>query len=108
VGFATKPQMARKMIARAIATKLPFAFVATDTVYGRGDIETMLRKAGKRYVLGVPSTRVSHSWGKKQLIGGSAAEIAHRHRCAARKRSELECGVVPRILPPARLARRSK
>jgi SRSO17 transposase len=76
VGFATKPQMARKMIARAIAAKLPFAFVATDTVYGTGDIETMLRKAGKGYVLGVPSTHVFHSWGKKQLIGGTAAEIA--------------------------------
>jgi SRSO17 transposase len=76
VGFATKPQMARKMIARAIATRVPFAFVATDTVYGTGDIETMLRKAGKGYVLGVPSTHVFHSWGKKQLVGGSAAEIA--------------------------------
>jgi SRSO17 transposase len=75
VSFATKPQMARKMIARAIAAKVPFGFVATDTVYGTGDIETMLRKAGKGYVLGVASTHVFHSWGKKQLIGGSAAEI---------------------------------
>jgi hypothetical protein len=53
VGFATKPQIARRMIARAIAAKVPFAFVAADSVYGTGDIETMLRKAGKGYVLGV-------------------------------------------------------
>jgi SRSO17 transposase len=86
VGFATKPQMARKMIARAIAANLPFAFVATDTVYGTGDIETMLRKAGKGYVLGVPSTHVFHSWGKKQLIGGSAAEIAQNLRKSAWRR----------------------
>src|SRR6476619_5296506 len=53
VGFATKPQIARRMIARALAAKVPFAFVAADSVYGTGDIETMLRKAGKGYALGV-------------------------------------------------------
>ena len=76
VGFATKPQIARAMIARAIAAKLPFSFVAADSVYGTGAIETMLRKAGKGYVLGVAANRVFHSWGKKQLVGGSAAKIA--------------------------------
>jgi SRSO17 transposase len=45
--FATKPQLARKMIAQAIAAKVPFSFVAADSVYGTGDIEAMLRKAGK-------------------------------------------------------------
>lgn len=47
VSFATKPQMARRMIARAVAAKMPFCFVAADSVYGTGEIETMLRKAGK-------------------------------------------------------------
>src|SRR5450759_5715089 len=45
VSFATKPQIARRMIARAIAAKVPFSFVAADSVYGTGDIETTLRKA---------------------------------------------------------------
>jgi SRSO17 transposase len=76
VGFATKPQIARRMIARALAAKVPFAFVAADSVYGTGDIETMLRKAGKGYVLGVAANRVFRSWGKKQLIGGTAVKIA--------------------------------
>jgi SRSO17 transposase len=76
VGFATKPQIARQMIARALAAKVPFAFVAADSVYGTGDIETMLRKAGKGYVLGVAANHVFRSWGKKQLIGGNAAKIA--------------------------------
>ena len=76
VGFATKPQIARQMIARALAAKVPFAFVAADSVYGTGDIETMLRKAGKGYVLGVAVNHVFRSWGKKQLIGGTAAKIA--------------------------------
>ena len=68
VGFATKPQIARRMIARAIAAKVPFSFVAADSVYGTGDIETMLRKAGKGYVLGVAANHVFHSWGKKQFV----------------------------------------
>src|ERR1700751_1002371 len=61
VAFATKPQMARRMIARALAVKVPFAFVAADSVYGTGDIETMLRKAGKGYVLGVAANHVFRS-----------------------------------------------
>ena len=76
VSFASKPQIARRMIAHAIAAKVPFSFVAADSVYGTGDIETMLRKAGKGYVLGVASNHVFHSWGKNQLIGGTAAKIA--------------------------------
>jgi SRSO17 transposase len=76
VGFATKPQIARKMIARAITAKVPFAFVAADSVYGTGDIETMLRKAGRGYVLGVASNHVFYAWGKKLFAGGTAADIA--------------------------------
>ena len=76
VGFATKPQIARRMIARAIAAEVPVSFVAADSVYGTGEIETMLRKAGKGYVLGVASNHVFRSWSKKQLVGGAAAKIA--------------------------------
>src|SRR5271169_2228214 len=70
VGFATKPQIARRIIARAIASKVPFSFVAADSVYGTGDIETTLRKAGKGYVLGVASNHMFNSWGKKQFVRG--------------------------------------
>jgi SRSO17 transposase len=76
VSFATKPQIARGMIARAIAAKVPFSFVAADSVYGTGEIETALRKAGKGYVLGVAANHLFHTWGKKQMVRGSAAKIA--------------------------------
>lgn len=76
VGFATKPKIARRMITRAIAAKVPFSFVAADTVYGTGEIETLLRKAGKGYVLGVASNHVFQSWGKPQPVAGTAAAIA--------------------------------
>jgi SRSO17 transposase len=76
VDFATKPQLARRMIARALAAQVPFSFVAADSVYGTGAIETMLRKAGKGYVLGVAANRVFRSWGQRQLVEGTASQIA--------------------------------
>jgi DDE superfamily endonuclease len=33
VSFATKPQIARQMIARALAAKVPFAFVVADILF---------------------------------------------------------------------------
>ena len=55
----------------------PGELVAKATsVYGAGSVETMLRKAGKGYVLGVAANHVFHSWSQKQAIGGTAAEIA--------------------------------
>ena len=76
VEFATKPQLAAAMIARAIAANVPFAWVAADTVYGVGDIERDLRRAGKGYVLGVSSAHWFGSWSRAQPLGGSAGEIA--------------------------------
>ena len=75
VAFATKPQLAATMIARAIAAAVPFRWVAGDTVYGVGDIERDLRRAGKGYVLGVDASQVFRSWGKPRIIAGTAAAI---------------------------------
>jgi SRSO17 transposase len=47
VTFATKPRLALAMIERAITAKVPFTWVAADSVYGVGEIETALRRAGK-------------------------------------------------------------
>ena len=77
-GFATKPALALAMIERAIVAKVPFSFVAADTVYGVGDIETALRRNGKGYVLGVKSNEPFHSWDKPQIIAGTAKEITNR------------------------------
>ena len=75
-GFATKPRLARAMIERAIAAKVPFMWVAADSVYGVGEIETALRRAGKGYVLGVNGTHPFNSWGDKPAVAGTAEEIA--------------------------------
>ena len=75
IGFATKPRLAIWMIARAVASGVPFSWVAADSVYGVGEIEGDLRRLGKGYVLGVASAHVFRSWGKKRLFAGTAAEI---------------------------------
>jgi SRSO17 transposase len=74
--FATKPGLALTMIERAIAADAPFGWVAADSVYGVGDIEMALRRAGKGYVLGVPSSHRFNSWDKPQPVAGSAEAIA--------------------------------
>lgn len=76
VSFATKPQLAMRMIARAMAAEVPFHWVAGDTVYGVGDIERDLRRAGKGYVLGVDAAHVFRSWDKPRRIAGTARDIA--------------------------------
>ena len=76
IEFKTKPRLATAMIERAIVAPVPFAWVAADTVYGVGDLENALRRAGKGYVLGVSSTHWFGSWNRERPLGGSAEEIA--------------------------------
>jgi SRSO17 transposase len=74
--FATKPGLAVAMIGRAIAAGVPFAWVAADSVYGVGDVETVLRRAGRGYVLGVNSNHQFRSWKGKPPVAGTAEAIA--------------------------------
>lgn len=76
MGFATKPRLALAMIERALAAKVPFMWVAADSVYGVGEIELALRRAGKGYVLGVNGTHPFNSWGDRPAVAGTAKEIA--------------------------------
>jgi SRSO17 transposase len=64
------------MIERAIAAGVPFSWVAADSIYGVGEIEMALRRAGKGYVLGVSATHQFNSWGGKPVLAGTAEEIA--------------------------------
>jgi SRSO17 transposase len=75
VRFATKPRLAAGMIERALEAGVPFAWVAADSIYGVGEVEKVLRRAGKGYVLGVTGTHQFWSWGKAP-IAGTAEEIA--------------------------------
>lgn len=76
VAFATKPKLATGLIARAIAADVPFAWVAADSVYGVGEVETALRRASKGYVLGVSGNHVFRSWHPDIRLAGEARDIA--------------------------------
>jgi SRSO17 transposase len=76
ITFTTKPRLALAMIERAIAAGVPFGWVAGDTVYGSGEVEIRLRRAGKGYVLGANATDLFTSWGKKPPVAGAAKAIA--------------------------------
>ena len=76
VRFATKPRLAVGMIERALEAGVPFAWVAADSIYGVGEVEKVLRQAGKGYVLGVTGTHPFRSWGKKPGWSGTAETIA--------------------------------
>ena len=86
IGFATKPQLAGRMIEQAIAAGVPFAWVAADSVYGVGALEMQLRRAGKGYVLGVNADSQFNSWIGKPVVTGTAEEIAQSLEPAAWKR----------------------
>jgi SRSO17 transposase len=55
-------------------------------VYGVGDVEQALRKAGKGYVHGVGSNHHFGSWVGKLAVFGTAGEIAQDLDPAARHR----------------------
>jgi SRSO17 transposase len=86
VKFATKPSLARQMIEHAVTRRLPFSWVAADSVYGVGEIELALRKAGKGYVLGVHSNHSFMSWGKARAVSGTASDIAAQLEASAWQR----------------------
>jgi SRSO17 transposase len=77
IRFATKPAIAVGMVHRAIGAKVPFAWVAADTVYGVGELEMALRRAGKGYVLGVTGAAPFNSWDKPRVVAGTAEVIAN-------------------------------
>ena len=90
--FRTKPQLAAAMIERAIAADVPFGWVAGDSIYGVGEIEIALRRAGKGYVLGVNASHPFGSWGDKPLLAGTAEAIARGQGKAAWQRLSAGAG----------------
>src|SRR3954464_12261100 len=76
VAFATKPQIARAMLERAVLAHVPCAWVAGDSVYGADPaLRRSIEAAGKGYVLTVTSAqhlglRPVGDWAKEVSKGG--------------------------------------
>jgi SRSO17 transposase len=64
--FATKPELARQMVERAIAAGVPFGWFAADEVYGQNTaLRDWLEEQSVRYVMAVPcSQQVATAAGK--------------------------------------------
>jgi SRSO17 transposase len=76
--FATKPQLAEVMIARAVAAGLPFGWVTADEAYGdNGPLRAFLEAEQIRYVLAVSCD----------------------HRIAARSGTTIRADVLARTIP---------
>src|SRR5258707_432074 len=73
VGFATKGELARDLLARAFAAGAPARWVVGDTVYSGDEVRRWLEGQGRSYVLAVPSTHGiwtrAHQQTAEQLIG---------------------------------------
>jgi SRSO17 transposase len=73
--FATKPQLARHMLARAFAAGVPVRWVVGDCIYGAEDLRRWLEAEGRTYVLAVTSTHAIWEFGEQVTV----AEVVERH-----------------------------
>lgn len=88
--FATKPQLAKVMIARAVAAGLAFGWVTGDEFYGdNGPLRTWLEDERIRYVLAV-------SCDHRIAVGGGGKIRASPARSRAGPGSACRAGPAPR------------
>jgi SRSO17 transposase len=78
--FATKPQLAAQMIARALDAGAPAGWVAADEVYGNDpQLRAMLHQRGVGYLLAVPRTHwVDAGFGPRE-VAALAEACQHRY-----------------------------
>ncbi len=77
--FATKNDLARTMVLRALASPLPVAWVAADAAYGQDSrFRRFLEDAGLSYVMAVPKSQQVHGPLIDHLIGQAPPEAWQR------------------------------
>ena len=75
VAFATKGELAQRMLARAFAAGVPAEWVVGDSVYGYDEVRLWLEAQQKNYVLAVPETHQVWVQGRAQPVGLVAALV---------------------------------
>ncbi len=73
VVFATKGDLAQRMLARAFAAGVPARWVVGDTVYGYDEMCSWLEEQQRNFVLAVPETHTVWIAGQPQPVGLVAA-----------------------------------
>ncbi|MFE1775592.1 IS701 family transposase [Streptomyces sp. NPDC059008] len=86
LAFATKPELARRLVTRALASPLPIAWVTADALYGQDwHFRRMLEEAGVGYVVAVPKSQQVKSlagcWRIDQLISDAPDDSWERLSC---------------------------
>ncbi|MGW2836011.1 IS701 family transposase [Streptomyces sp. NPDC001286] len=81
--FATKGDLAKAMVMRALASPLPVAWVTADSAYGQEwRLRRMLEEAGIGSVLAVPKSQHVHALGRIDFAIAQAPDDAwERHSC---------------------------
>ena len=75
-GFATKPELAQKMIERVVAAKVPFGWFAADEVYGQNPgLRDWLEEQQIAYVVAVPCSQLLTIAGGKLRADELAARV---------------------------------
>lgn len=85
-GFATKTELARILVTRALASPLPVSWVTADALYGQDwHFRRMIEEAGLGYAVAVPKSQQVKSlagcWRIDQLVGEALAEAWERLSC---------------------------
>ncbi|WP_432423231.1 IS701 family transposase [Streptomyces pseudovenezuelae] len=79
--FATKPDLAKAMVLRAIASPLPIAWVTADAAYGQEwRLRRMLEETGLGYVLAVPKSQQVPHFGRVDHLFSQAPDQAWERR----------------------------
>jgi len=79
VSFATKPELAKRMVQRVKSAGLPICWVVADTVYGHSpDLRLFLEEQGYAYAMAVPSTEVVSVQTRSGLLLSDVASIAQQ------------------------------
>ena len=77
--FATKPELAQRMVQRVQAAGLPIGWVVADTVYGHSSgLRDFLEEQGSAYALAVPSTEVVCVQTRAGILLADVASIAQQ------------------------------
>jgi SRSO17 transposase len=81
--FATKGDLAKVMIQRALKSPLPIAWVTADAAYGQEwRLRRMLDESGVSYVLAVPKSQPVPALGRIDLVIAQAPDEAwEQHSC---------------------------
>jgi SRSO17 transposase len=75
VGFATKGEIARELLARAFAAGGPARWVVGDTVYSADELRRWLEGQGRHYVLAVPQTPAIWTRGQQRTVERLVADL---------------------------------